>query len=79
VRKDGFMTVKAEFFNPAGQLEKVMQMHDVRKDGSGQWVADKMEMRNVLSNHSTIVQAEKRDQSRTPPDSVFTPSFLERN
>jgi hypothetical protein len=42
-------------------------------------MADRMEMRNLLTNHRTVIEIEKRDGSKTPSASVFTQAFLERN
>lgn len=78
IRTDSFMNVKSEIFNQAGQLEKVQTLLGVHKEGSSRWIADKVEMKNVLTNHSTVLEFEKRDASRVPGDHVFTVSFLER-
>lgn len=78
MRKDNSIVMKSEFYNLAGQLEKIMTLEDVRKEGS-RWVVNRMRMENALTKHSTVIESEKREASKIPPDSMFTPAFLERN
>lgn len=77
VRKDNLMTRKVSFFNQDGQLQKVMELKKIHKNGQG-WVADQMEMKDLLSSHSTILEVRNRDE-KAPSDSMFTQSALERN
>ncbi len=77
IRKDNFLGVKGEFYNQAGQLEKVMTMQKIHKEGN-RWVGDVIEMKNLLTKHSTVLEFEKRDTASVPADTVFTPAFLER-
>ena len=69
--------MKGEFYNQAGQLEKVLTMQKMHKDGN-RWVADAMKMENVLTKHATVLEFEKRDTSKEIPDHFFTVNFLER-
>jgi predicted RND superfamily exporter protein/outer membrane lipoprotein-sorting protein len=78
IRKDNFMIIKTEFYNQAGQLEKVMTLDKIHKEGGTHWMADRLEMKNLINNHSSIIEIEKRNLT-TPPQSTFTQSFLERN
>lgn len=77
VQKDGFMTRKAEFYNTAKELEKVMTVSGIKKDGA-QWVADSIEMKNVVANHRTIIEYTKRDITKVPADHIFSKSNLEK-
>lgn len=79
VRKDSFVTDKIEFFNADGKLEKVLAFASVHLAGGSGWLADRMEMKNLLSGHSTVIEVSKRDTSKAPADSAFTQSALERN
>ena len=78
VRADNFMSSRIEFFNAEGTLEKVMELKGIHKAGSG-WVADRMEMKNILTNHSTVIEVTSRDSSVIPTDSLFTQNQLEKN
>lgn len=77
IQKDGFMTRKAEFYNTSKELEKVMTVSGIKKEGS-QWLADSIEMKNVISNHRTIIEYSKRDTSKAPADHIFSKSNLEK-
>lgn len=79
VRKDNYMSVSVEFYNPEGKLEKVMSLVGVHKEQGNKWMADKTEMKNVLTGHLTTIEVEKRDTKAAPADSMFTPAALERN
>lgn len=78
VQKDGFMTRKAEFYNASKELEKVMTVSGIKKDAKGQWVADSIEMKNMIANHKTIIEYTKRDTEKTPADHLFSKSNLEK-
>jgi hypothetical protein len=79
VRNDNFVTDHIEFFNPEGKLEKTLILANLRKAGSSGWISDKMEMKNLLSGHTTVIEVTKRDTSKAPADSAFTQAALERN
>ncbi len=78
IRKDNFLTVTTEYYNEGAKLEKVMSLGKVHKVGEN-WVADEMEMKNLLKGSRTVIQVEKRDTTKVPSDSMFTQSNLERN
>jgi hypothetical protein len=42
-------------------------------------VANQIVMKNIISNHQTVLEFEKRDSSKKIPDSVFTVNYLEKN
>jgi len=79
VRKDNYLNVRTEFFNKAGQLEKVMTLGGMYQAPDKRWWAKQVEMSNVLNNHKTVIEYEKRDMTKVPSDSVFTKAFLEKN
>lgn len=79
VRKDNYVTDKIEFFNTDGKLEKVLAFAAVHSAGANGWLSDRMEMKNLLSGHSTVIEVSKRDATKAPADSAFTQSALERN
>lgn len=79
VRNDNFVTDHIEFFNAEGKLEKTLMLSGLRKTETTGWLSDKMEMKNQLNGHSTVIEVTKRDTSKQPADSAFTQSALERN
>lgn len=79
VRKDNFMSVAVEFYNQDGKLEKTMSLVGVHKEAGNKWMADKTEMKNHLTGHSTVIDVESRDTKANPSDSKFTTAALERD
>lgn len=79
VRKDSFVTEKIEFFNAEGKLEKILSMQSIHAAGANGFLADKMEMKNLLTGHTTVIEATKRDTAKTPADSAFTQNSLEKS
>ena len=79
VRKDNFMTTRIEFHNLDNKLEKVLELKGIHQDNGKSWVADRMEMKNLIAEHSTVIEVQKRDTSKAPSDALFTQSALERN
>lgn len=77
VRADNFLGSRVEFYNNEGKLEKVMELKGIHKEGSS-FVADRMEMKNLLQNTSTVIEVQNRNASKAPADSLFTQSNLER-
>lgn len=77
VRADNFMSTRVEFYNKDSKLEKVMEMKGVHKVGTS-FVADRLEMRNLLNGHATVIEIQSRDASKAPADSTFTQTNLER-
>lgn len=78
VRKDSGLNVRTEFYNNDGKLEKVMVLNGVKQDGAKRWVADQIEMKNLLTKTHTTLDFEKRDTEKVPADSTFTQAFLEK-
>ena len=78
VRKDNGLNARTEFFNQDNQLEKVMVLNGIKLDGAKRWVADQIEMKNLLTKTRTTIDFEKRDTEKVPADSIFTQAFLEK-
>ena len=78
VRKDNFMATHIDFYNADNKIEKTLELRKLHQESLG-WIADQMEMKNLLTGHSTAVEVVKRDVSKTPSDAGFTQSALERN
>lgn len=78
IRKDNFLGIRGEFYNVAGKKEKEMTITKISKEGN-RYVANQIVMKNIISNHQTVLEFEKRDSSKKIPDSVFTVNYLEKN
>ncbi len=81
VRTDNLLNIKTEFYSKqedgSEKLEKVMSMQGIKKDGDV-WTVEKIEMKNLLTDHTTFIELVKRDLKKIPADSVFTQGFLEK-
>lgn len=77
VRKDNYLTVKAEFFDRSGKLYKHLVLDDLKKLGEV-WTASTVTMKNEKTGRKSVISYEKRDFSKSPSDSLFTEANLER-
>lgn len=55
VRKADFVTVKAEFFDHAGDLIKVAHLTDIRELGEGVLLAHRIEVRNASEDRASVL------------------------
>jgi hypothetical protein len=81
VRLDNAVTLKGEFYDPAGVLLKTLAVEDVREvdPANGRWQAMHFEMRNVQTGHRTeIIFTDFKANVGVDPG-LFVPRTLERN
>jgi outer membrane lipoprotein-sorting protein len=81
IRADIWMPVRVEYYDLRGDLEKV-QTNSRIEEFDGYWAVTKMEMENVQTNHSTIVEMTQIELNTGVPEEVFTseelPNLLSR-
>jgi hypothetical protein len=78
IRKDSYVTVKVEYYDPAGRLLKVLTARQyVTVRGAAQR-ANEMEMHDVQAGSRTIMRVERRMVNRGLPDGFFHESELTR-
>jgi len=71
VAKDSWLTLKAEDYNEAGNLERTMEVLELG-EFEGNLVANKIVARNVLEGSSTTISfLERRRPEEEIPDAVF--------
>ena len=75
IRDDIWMPVKVEYYDLRGDLEKV-QTNSRIEEIDGYWAVTKMEMENVQTNHSTIVEMTQIELNKGVPEEVFTSAGL---
>lgn len=76
VGKENWLTLKAEDYNDAGNLERTMEVLKLG-EFEGNVVADEIIAKNVLDNSSTTISfLERRRPEGEIPDSVFDPENL---
>ena len=77
VRKDALIPVRVEFYDPQGNLLKVLTVIDIKKQ-DGFWTAFKMEMDNIQEKHKTILEIKELHYDIGLKDNLFRVSTLER-
>ncbi len=80
VRKDNFMSVKAEFWDESGQLLKTNTFTDIRKVDSehDKWQAMRLEADNVQTGHRTVIQYGNFKVNQKVKDDFFTTRYMEK-
>ena len=77
IRKDMLVPEKIEFFNRKGKLVKVMTSLKIEKVRD-LWVVRKLEMKNVIKNHKTILEIKKISFDHEFKDEIFSPTRFSR-
>ncbi|WP_447975237.1 outer membrane lipoprotein-sorting protein [Nitrospira sp. Kam-Ns4a] len=78
IRKDLYYTVKREFYDKKGQLEKIQEDRKLQQVRGSVWRANEVEMRDVQAGTRTVVTIEARAHDKGLKESLFTASALER-
>lgn len=80
IRSDNYVRVRSEIHDLSGALFKVMNVistKEVDKPG-GKWLMEKVEMRNVRSGSSTMLQFNNIKTGEAIDDRLFAPNRLDR-
>jgi len=78
IHKSHYLNVRSEFYNAAGQLEKVMTLKNIKKGPDGRMAPGQVEMKNMLTGSRTVIEYAKRNTSKKPSARVFTKRYLEK-
>lgn len=78
IRKDNYVTVKREYYDKAGRLEKVEALRALVNVKGATWRANEIEMQDVREGTKTIVVVESRAMDRGLKDAFFTETELIR-
>lgn len=78
IRKDIYYTVKREFYDKKGQLEKFQTDRKLVNVKGSIWRANEVEMHDQLAGTKTIVAIEARTVEKGLKDSLFNEAALER-
>lgn len=76
-RKDSYMVQKAEFYDRQNNLQRVLECSNIKKI-DGIWTTGKMYIKNVLTNHSTLLEMKDVKYNQPLNDNIFTVASLER-
>ena len=75
--KDNFITQRGEYYNKQNTLQRVLECEDI-KQIDGIWTTGKMTMKNIITNHTTILEVKDVRYNQNIADSIFTVASLER-
>ncbi len=78
IRRDNHVTVKREFFDKQGRLEKVETHRGLVNITAGVWRANEIEMHDVQNGTRTLVTVEARIVNQGLKDAFFTEAELIR-
>ena len=80
IRQDNDVTIKAEFWDLAGQPLKTLTAADVQLVDSARrkWQPMRLEMGNTQTGHRTIIQFENFKANQQIKDDFFTTRYMER-
>jgi len=80
IRKDNDVTVRAEFWDRAGQPLKRATYADVRQvdPGRSRWQAMRLEAENLQTGHRTVIEFGRFTANVGVSDEYFTARYLER-
>ncbi|MEK6683648.1 MAG: outer membrane lipoprotein-sorting protein [Nitrospirota bacterium] len=78
IRKDIYYTVKRDYYDKKGQLEKVQTDRNLINVKGSIWRVNEIEMRDVQAGTKTVVVIEARAQEKGLKDSLFTEAGLEK-
>jgi outer membrane lipoprotein-sorting protein len=77
IRKDNYVIAGAEYYDRQGKLLKRLTVSRIKKI-DGIWIAEKMEMTNVLNEHSTVIEIKDTAFNILLEDSFFTVAAMEQ-
>lgn len=78
VSKNNYMVVKTNYYNKKGELAKTYTATEITPaDNSGKIKAHRMEMKNLLSGHTTVLHFNNYTINAQVQPSYFTQRFLE--
>jgi len=75
--KSNYVVRKVEYYTPAGALQKIMKIDDIKKI-DGYWFGARMEMQTVRNGHRTLLELSKVQFDRGLKDSFFSERNLKR-
>ena len=77
IRQDCLIAVKVEYYDKMGKLHRRLELSDIVKV-SGFWIAKKLHMTNVQTNHQTILEFKDPKFNTPMNEAQFSVSTLEK-
>lgn len=77
IRQDCLIPVRVEYYDKMGALQRQLEMSDIEKV-DGFWVAKKMQMTNVQTQHQTVLEFKNPKYDLPLDESKFNVNTLEK-
>ncbi|MBQ9495398.1 MAG: outer membrane lipoprotein-sorting protein [Treponema sp.] len=77
VRKDNFMVQRGEYYNKQNTLQRTLECENIQQIDNI-WTTGKMTMKNVKTEHATVIEMKDVHYNQSIADSLFTVASLER-
>lgn len=77
IRQDCLIATKVEYYDKMGKLHRRLELSDIAKV-SGFWIAKKLHMTNVQTNHQTILEFKDPKFNTPMNEAQFSVSTLEK-
>ncbi len=77
IRQDCLVAVKVEYYDKLGKLHRTLVLSDINQV-DGFWIAQKMDMKNVQTNHETVITIANPKYNIKIDESAFTVAKLEK-
>ena len=69
---------KTEFYDPDGELSKILTCSDIRKIAEGKYMAASMEMENVQNGRKSVIIMRQLQYNPNVKEEYFTVAYLEK-
>lgn len=81
IRKDNFVTVQGEFWDPSGRPLKTFRASEVKEvdPAHGKWQAMFLETTNTQTGHKTLIRFENFKANQGIKDDFFTTRYMEKD
>jgi len=76
IDKENYFTLKAEFYDRRGRLQKIQTNHALENVSGTVWRAKKSLMNHLQKNHKTLTGITSRELNSPLDDAVFTERFI---
>lgn len=77
IRKDCLVAVRVEYYDKQSKLHRVLELSEIVQ-ADGFWIAKKLHMKNVQTNHQTLILIENPQYNIDIDENDFTVSKLEK-
>jgi outer membrane lipoprotein-sorting protein len=80
IRKDNFVTVQGELWDPSGRPVKTFAASDLKEvdPSHGKWQPMRLEMANTQTGHKTVIRFENFKAGQGIKDEFFTTRYMEK-